>query len=138
MGTINVGIGKVESGGSGDVLTTSGLANCIAIVAYDKKTEKAAMYHFNTISTFKSDNTVKPAELSKAKTTVDAALKKEGGKVTKYYVSIGGLWKDAKGEVDKMRHNLLMAVIKTFNYEPKKAGKKATFDIAAAKLKVGG
>lgn len=138
MSKVNVGIGKVGSGGAGDVLTTSGLANCIAIVAYDKKSEKAAMYHYMTHTTFKSDNTVKPAEMSKAKALVDSALKKAGGKPSKYFVSIGGLWKDAKGSVDEMRHNLLMAIVKNFKMEPKKAGKSATFDISAGKLSVSG
>jgi hypothetical protein len=91
---------------NGVTMYTEGLANCIAVVAYNAGNGMACLYHYNTFASFENDeengvedeegDMVYPAIASadailENKAIIDAAL---GSAATEYHIVLGGLWRD--------------------------------------------
>ncbi|MBQ4826189.1 MULTISPECIES: hypothetical protein [unclassified Leisingera] len=140
MGKVNVKIGGFGHSDKWDPLETSGLGDCICIVAYDKNKQVGTMHHFVTTSCRSGppeDITIDDKPLKAAKGKLDQAFKKghpKGTKITGYHVKLGKEWtanKYFKGDPNKA---LTAACKSVFKIAPKLSGTKATFDCSTGKL----
>ena len=149
MPQVNVGFDGTGTqrmfAGPGDTLRTTGLGNCIAIVAYDTAGQGAVMRHYDTLGAFggvipdavSGGNalTFDQGALGTARDdTRGALLAQVPGANVSYAVAIGGAWanRDQESATWQSRHNLLMAIVAVFGYEPTIAAGEATWDVDAA------
>jgi hypothetical protein len=101
---IPVGISKIRTGGRDDALLTTQLANCVAIVAYDERTKRAAMGHLNTgaISS-PAGGVFDVAKLVAFKQMLANALQRSAGQAVAplYHVGLGQEWTDARAQAPR-------------------------------------
>ncbi|MEX0338882.1 MAG: hypothetical protein AB3N11_07570 [Arenibacterium sp.] len=140
MGKVNVKIGGIGHSDKYDPLETSGLGDCICLVAYDRKKQVGSMYHFVTTpcrsgpaEAIKIDG--KPLKAAKSK--LDKAfysVHSKGAKVTNYYVKLGKEWTANSMLNDAPNKELTAACKKIFAVAPKLSGTKANFHPGTGKL----
>lgn len=129
----------------GDTLKTTGLGNCIAIVAYDTNGHGAVMRHYDTLAAYggqipdwiSGQNALtfdQNALTVAANDTQNALLNQVPGANVAFAASIGGIWADLdpNSSIWLSRHNLLSAIVAVFNYEPTIAYGEATWDVATS------
>jgi chemotaxis receptor (MCP) glutamine deamidase CheD len=140
MGKVSVSIGGIGHSDKWDPIETSGLGDCICLVAYDKNKKVGSMYHFITTpcrsgpaENIKIDQ--KPLKAAKAK--LDKAFKgihSKGTKITNYYVKLGKEW-TANSMLKGGPNKALSAACKSvFSVNPSGSGAKATFHPGTGKL----
>ncbi len=138
MDNVLVGFDRMAVAGAGDTLTTSGLGNCIAVVAYDTSSRTAVMAHYNTINAFKLPNDFSEESLAKLKQQLDKRLAVAAKKAVKpeYHLALGGVWYNVAGtKTDFMRHNLILALLNVFGTEVTVAGVTVQFDVNSATIR---
>lgn len=133
---IPVGYDSIGYGTGNDILVTSGLANCIAIVAYDREKKRAALGHFDTSQALVSEDTFDESVLRNFKLLIERTCPFEGK--IEYHICLGRVWFDTakKGREmpDLMRYNLIGSCINVFGTEPHMCGYTATFYIESGKI----
>lgn len=136
---VGVGFDRMASAGEGDVLVTSGLANCIAVVAYDRTAKTAVMAHYNTLGFTTS-------KLEALRVTLAAELRRVVGAAVdpRYYVGLGGIWHNhdyndnPNSAITKMwnvRQSLIEAIISVFGTEPTQCGTVIEFNVDKRKMR---
>lgn len=142
---IAAGYDRMSSGGKGDVLVTSGLMNCIAIVAQDKDSKAAVMAHYNTgLAYVVSSKTFSVDKLTAVRSTLLKELKKAvSDPDVEYFLGMGAVWfnmtyNDNPKSTDSIlwdqRFALLVALKKVFNTEPTKCGSTIEFDVSTSQM----
>jgi hypothetical protein len=145
MAQVDVGFDPdAQFAGPGDTLKTTGLGNCIAIVAYDTGGQGAVMRHYDTLNaydgteadpisrglsfTFKQDSFAGVRDATR-----DLLLQNVGNANVAYAVSLGGVWHniDSEKALFLSRHNLLMGLKDVLGVEATTASGEATFDVDA-------
>ena len=129
----------------GDTLRTTGLGNCIAIVAYDTHGQGAVMRHYDTLAAYggmvpdgisgANALTFDRNALTAARNNTRAGLLAQvPGANVAYAVSIGGVWAnlDPSSAVWQSRHNLLTDIVAVFGFEPTIARAQATWDVTGS------
>lgn len=137
--------------GPADNLTTTGLANCIAIVAYHTGTPSlgAVMRHYDTLHAYvnRVPDTIgggnalvfSSAAIAAVAATTAAQLVAQvpaaAGNIA-YAVALGGLWSDVDPSTTqwKSRFNLINAIVAGVGTEPILATGTANFDVATSVL----
>lgn len=120
-----------------DSLVTTGLGNCIAVAAQDKKTGAAVMGHFDTVHSIDPETMkTKEGALQAFKAHLVEELRRAAGAAPDpvFHVSVGLAWiggldadSPAKDKWWYMRHSLLMACLAVFGTEPRQGGLMAEF-----------
>jgi hypothetical protein len=113
---IAVGFGRYAHGGEGDVLVTAGLANCVALVAYNRESKKAAMAHYDTGTLYDTlDDKFDTARLASFKRTLDSLVGATDENPAEHFVGMGSVWTRASTETSVgMRQALTSAVWEVF------------------------
>lgn len=137
--------------GPADSLTTTGLANCIAIVAYHTGTpsQGAVMRHYDTVRAFVNSvpdtiggsnalvfsSAAIAAVAAAAAAQLVAQVPAAAGNIA-YAVALGGVWNDVDPNTTrwKSRFNLISAIIAGVGIEPILATGTANFDVATSVL----
>lgn len=117
----------------GAIVLTSGLANCIAIAAYNKTSGLMVIAHFNTL--FCYDQEAK--KMDKAKLVNFKRWLGDSIKANAYAIGLGTLWINTApgdGEIaysnwDNLRFDLITKVKEVFHHEPTVAGKCIRFQL---------
>lgn len=116
-----------------NVVYTAGLANCIAIAAYNKAENRMAIAHYNTISCFNSETGKFDSEsLNKFRDWMKGIVRANA-----YAIGIGRIWynvaPDEKAKsynsVDNMRFDLIVKLKESFNHEPAVVGSCIAFGL---------
>ncbi|MEM9248634.1 MAG: hypothetical protein AAGB05_08035 [Pseudomonadota bacterium] len=134
MGTVNVKIGGIGHSDKHDPIVTSGLGDCICLVAYDNKKQVGSMYHFVTTDCRNGppeDIQIDAKPLKAAKGKLDAAFKKvhsKGAKISNYEIKLGKEWTANKYFNGQPYKDLTSACKTIFKVAPKLSGTKAKFD----------
>ncbi|HEX6470349.1 MAG TPA: hypothetical protein VF069_14725 [Streptosporangiaceae bacterium] len=131
----------------GNTLKTTGLGNCIAIVAYDTQGHGAAMRHYDTLQAYGGQVpdavsggnalTFDRNALTAARNNTRAALLAQApGAQVAYAVAIGGVWAnvDQRSALWQSRHNLLTDIVAVFGFEPTIASGEATWDVTGSRF----
>jgi hypothetical protein len=133
---IAAGYDRISAGKKGDVLITSGLANCIAVAAQDLKTGAAVMGHLNTGTITYNDEAHYAAFRELLLNELERVA---GGKPNpRFHVSLGSLWVGTGDQTNawwNMRHAIILNCISAFKAEPTVAGTTAEFDVSAGIIK---
>ena len=146
---VNVNFDSYAAAGPGDVLATSGLANCIAVVAQDQTTKNAVMVHFDTGAAVNhspeqgrgrnlpekraSWRSAWLVSLTNLRQLLLAHLKPQGS--VKYHVGLGAIWQNLADVDDTkvgfwwMRYELIMCCIGIFGVEPTEASGTMEFSV---------
>jgi hypothetical protein len=129
---VSAGFDKIsEVVSTGNIVYTAGLANCIAIVAYNKAEDRMAIAHYNTLHCFNSEtNKFDSARLNKFRDWM-----KDIVRANAYAIGIGRIWyntapdKKAKSysSTDNMRFDLIVKIKASFNHEPTVVGSCIAF-----------
>jgi len=135
---------------TGNTLRTTGVANCIVIIAYDTGNRGAVMRHFDTAAinggtavdpisggdaylfTAASFNAVRNA-------TRDELLQNIADANVAYKIVLGGIWADVDQDTAlwKSRHNLITALSGAFGIQPEATGTAVNFTVADASIQIG-
>lgn len=126
-------------------LSTEGLGNCIAIVAYDSRKAAAVMTHYDTMYAVDRDKQYWDSvskkkyygfdhtDLLRVKGELNTLLKKnsKGSSDILYCIGLGSIWQniDPSSNIWMMRDNLIHKLLDVFNVEPCTAGFKIKFDV---------
>ncbi len=113
---VPVGFSATRGGGPGDVLTTSGLANCVAIVAFDARQRQAVMAHFDTGPIAESDGNAPTFDTGKLTVFKDRVTRELAGRTVQppfveFRVGLGTVWRDARNQVPRQMTTNLMAAL---------------------------
>lgn len=132
----------MQFGGPNDELSTTGLFNCIAIVAYDSQKQGAVMTHYDTVKAYegmkKDDVSQKnyivfgSANMEILKAQLDKMLlSKLKHSNIQYCVGLGAVWHNINPSIAHWmsRHSLIQAIITVFNMEPTVVGRTINYNI---------
>jgi|GEM_PF-5138096 len=137
--------------GPADDLTTNGLGNCIAIVAYHTgaPSQGAVMRHYDTVNAYVASIpdpigggnalTFNPATIGAIAAATAAQLVAQvpaaAGNIG-FAVALGGVWSDVDPNTTrwKSRFNLINAIVAGVGVEPVIAAATANFDVATSTL----
>lgn len=138
-------------GGAADDLTTTGLGNCIAIVAYHTgaPSQGAVMRHYDTVNAF-TGTVNDPVSGGQALTFSAAAIGAIAAATSAllvnqvpaaaghigFAVAIGGVWSDVDPGTAlwQSRFNLINAIVAATGVEPQIAAGTVNFDVATSTL----
>ncbi len=137
--------------GPDDHLTTDGLANCIAIVAYHrvKPSQGAVMRHYDTVHAFvrtepdaisgRNALVFNAASIRKVAEDTAAQLSARvpaAAGNTGFAVALGGVWSNVEPDTSEWqsRFNLINAIIAGVGVEPIIAARTIKFDVATSTL----
>lgn len=131
----------------GDTLRTTGLGNCLAIVAYDTQGHGAVMRHYNTLPaqaghapdlvTGGNALTFDQNAITAVRNNTRAALLNQvPGAQVAYAVAVGAVWRNVDPGTTQWqsRYNLINDIIAVFGFEPTFAGGEATWDVTGARF----
>ena len=114
-----------------NIVYTAGLANCIAIAAYNKAEDRMAIAHYNTLYCFDSETgKFDAARLNKFRNWM-----KDIVRANAYAIGIGRIWYDTAPDekaksyssTDNMRFDLIVKIKASFNHEPAVVGSCIAF-----------
>lgn len=144
---------KTQSGFAGptDSLTTTGLANCIAIVAYHtgSPSRGAVMRHYDTRKACpgtERDAKSRGNALAFDSASIRAAANETSAELVKnaplakgsigFQIALGSLWRDLDPDTSmwKSRFNLINAIVAAVGVEPTSADSSASFDVSTSTL----
>ncbi|MBW4891787.1 hypothetical protein KXQ82_18825 [Mucilaginibacter sp. HMF5004] len=144
---IDVAIEGTEYGANADTLKTTGLGNCVAIIAYDAANQGAVMIHYNTMYAMDGEEydpvsrkrafKYKASEFDAVKATLAEKLTEKVPQANvRYTIAMGLEWSnvDQQTHTWKARHNLIIAMQTAFGVSPKLAAKTVTFTVANSSL----
>jgi len=132
---VGVGFDAYHHAGNGGVLVTSGLDNCIAIVAHDAATGTAVMAHFNTGSAG-SIAVGWRMPLSRLRRVLEARLQQAAGRVVAptFHVGIGQVWWFVSQGGDPDQRDTLSRLMTdchaVFGTQPTQFGETVEFNLA--------
>lgn len=128
--------------GPGNVLSTSGVANCIAVVVWDTGGQGAVMRHYDTVraatgnllpDAYTNGNALEfdAMVLAQLRADIVAQLNLNIAPTgLSFAISVGSVWVNVDTETSKWqsRMNLLTALKTAFDVEPSRGGSTASFD----------
>ena len=126
---------------SGNQLTTSGVANCIVVVVWDRGGQGAVMRHYDTLNAWQGTrpdpvsggdaltwninafNTLRQEMINQLQANIQSAG-------YEFSISLGGIWSNAdqSSPIWLSRMNLIQMIIQVFGIEPTRAEPTSTFD----------
>ena len=113
MAIVAAGFDRVSDAATlDDRVITGGLANCIAVVGIDRALGGMKIAHYNTSRCHDGSRFV-PTRLRNFRDWF-------GNDTLDYRVGLGGIWSNA-GSHAAMRHDLMMAILDVFDFEPRLA-----------------